>query len=160
MPDKKLPLMAENRCGEDTRCKASHALFSVRSEILNPAAISAGLGITPSEAWAQDEEYLSKSGLRRRPWGMWHLSTEGVVESRSPEQQALYLLERLEPKTDFLRRFVEDPEYLVLVSFWWESLDNIGGFELSSGTASRLAAISNYVGFTVIGSCEAEADAS
>src|SRR5687768_6653106 len=116
MPDKKLPRMAENRCEEDSRCKASHALFSIRSDFLDPAAISTGLGIAPSQAWAKGEEYLSKAGPRRRPWGMWHLSTEGVVASRSPEQQALYLLERLEPKADFLCRFVENSDYLVVVS--------------------------------------------
>lgn len=148
--------MFEDRCGDDGRCKASHALFSIRSDRLDPAAVTAGLGIGPSRAWAKDEEYLSKVGPRRRPWGMWHLSTEGSVTSRSPEQQALYLLELLEPRVDFLRRFVEDSDYLVVVKFWWESRDNIGGFELSSGTVGRLAAISNFIGFTVIGTCENE----
>jgi hypothetical protein len=148
--------MFEDRCGEDSRCKASHALFSIRSDHLVPAAVTAGLGITPSRAWAKDEEYLSQTGPHRRPWGMWHLSTEGTVSSRSPEQQALYLLGLLEPRVDFLRRFLEDSDYLVVVNFWWESLDTIGSFELSSRTIGRLARISNYIGFTVIGTCEDE----
>jgi hypothetical protein len=148
--------MFEERCSEDSRCKVSHALFSIRSDRLDPATVTAGLGITPSRAWAKDEEYLSRAGPRRRPWGMWHLGTEGVVFSRSPEQQALYLLGLLEPKVDCLRRYVEDPDYLVVVKFWWESWDSIGGFELSSGTVGRLAAISNYIGFTVLGTCEDE----
>jgi hypothetical protein len=149
--------MFEDRCGEDSRCKASHALFSIGSDRLDPTAVTAGLGVTPTRAWAKGEEYMSKTGPHRRPGGMWHLSTEGAVPSRSPEQQALYLLGLLEPKVDFLRRLVEDPDYLVVVKFWWESLDIIGGFELSSRTMGRLAAISNYIGFTVIGTCEEEA---
>src|SRR4051794_18626655 len=124
--------MFERGCGDDSRCKASHAMFSIRSDHLNPAAITAGLGIAPSRAWAKDEEYLSFSGPHQHPWGMWHLSTEGTVTSRSPEQQALYLLELLEPKVDFLQRFLKDSDYLVVVQFWWESRDNIGGFSLSS----------------------------
>jgi hypothetical protein len=148
--------MFEERCGEDSRCKASHALFSVRSDILDPAAVTAGLGIGPSRAWAKGEEYQSARGRHRRPWGMWHLSTEGRVASRSPEQQALYLLGLLEPRAGFVRLLLEDPAYLVLVKFWWESRDNIGGFELSSNTARRLAAVTNNIGFTVIGTCEDE----
>jgi hypothetical protein len=148
--------MFEERCGEDNRCKASHALVSIRSECRDPAAVTAGLGIAPSQAWAKDEQYLSKAGPRRRPWGMWHLSTEGRVSSRSPEQQALYLLGLLEPRVDFLRRFVDDPNYLVAVKFWWESRDTIGGFELSSATVGRLTAITNLIGFTVIGTCNDE----
>lgn len=149
--------MFEDRCGDDERCKASHAQFSIRSDRLDPAAVTAGLGITPSRAWAKDEEYLTKAGPLRHPWGMWHLSTAGAVASRIPEQQALYLLGLLEPKVDFLQRFVENADYVVIVSFWWESRDNIGRFELSSGTLARLAALSNYLGFTVIGSCDEEA---
>jgi hypothetical protein len=45
---------------------------------------------------------------------------------------------------------------VVIVSFWWESRDNIGGFELTSSTMSRLTAISNFIGFTVIGTCDEE----
>src|SRR5262245_19014405 len=142
------------RCGDDSRCKASHALFSIRSDYLDPVSVTAGLGIAPSRAWAKDEEFLSKAGPLRRPWGMWHLSTEGSVTSRSPEQQALYLLALLEPKVDFLRRFLDDSDYLVLVKFWWESRDNIGGVELSSRTIARLTGISNFIGFTVIGAYE------
>ena len=148
--------MFEERCGEDIRCKSSNTLFSIRSDRLDPAAITARIGITPSSAWVKHEEYLSKAGPRRRPYGMWHLSTEGKVLSRSPEQQSLYLLRLLEPKTEFLQRLAEDSDYLVIVKFWWESTDNIGGFELSSGTAARLAAICKYIGFTVIGTCEDE----
>jgi hypothetical protein len=148
--------MFEPWCGEDDRCKASHATFSIRSDVLSPAEVTAALGVVPARAWAKDEPYQSAAGLRHRPWGMWHLSTEGVVVSRSPEQQALHLLELLEPRTEAVRRYVAAPEYLVRVLFWWESAVETAGFDLSSGTATRLAALSNYIGFTVIANTGSE----
>jgi hypothetical protein len=87
---------------------------------------------------------------------MWHLSTEGVVVSRSPEQQALHLLRLLEPKAESVRRYVSDPDYLVRVLFWWESVVETAGFDLPSGTVARLAALSNFIGVTVLASVDGE----
>ncbi|OAI51280.1 hypothetical protein AYO44_05105 [Planctomycetaceae bacterium SCGC AG-212-F19] len=155
--------MFEPWCGEDDRCKASHATFSIRSDILLPAEVTAALDVAPTRAWAMGEPYQRSAGLRHRPWGMWHLSTEGAVPSRSPEQQALHLLELLEPRAEAVRRYVSAPDYLVRVLFWWESAVETAGFDLSSGTVARLAALSNYIGFTVLanmGSEEAEPGAA
>lgn len=143
-------------CGEDDRCKSSHVRFSIRSDVLSPTEVTAALGVAPSRAWAKGEQYTSRAGPRHRPWGMWHLSTEGVVVSRSPEQQALHILRLLEPRADSVRRYVSDPDYLVRVLFWWESVAETAGFDLSSGTMARLAALSNYVGVTVIASVAEE----
>jgi Domain of unknown function (DUF4279) len=142
--------MFEPWCGEDDRCKASHALFSIRSDILSPAEVTATLGVSPTRAWAKDDPYQSRAGLRHRPWGMWHLSTKGVVSSRSPEQQALHLLYLLEPRAEAVRRYVATPEYLVTVSFWWESVTETAGFDLCSATVARLAALSNFISVTFI----------
>jgi hypothetical protein len=68
------------------------------------------------------------------------LGTQGVVVSRSPEQQALHLLQLLDPRAEVVRRYVSDPNYLVRVLFWWESVTETAGFDLSSGTVARLAA--------------------
>lgn len=148
--------MFEPRCGEDDRCKSSHVTFSIRSDVLSPAEVTAALGVAPSRAWAKGEPYTSRAGLRHRPWGMWHLSTEGVVVSRSPEQQALHLLRLLEPKAESVRRYVSDPDYLVRVLFWWESVVETAGFDLPSGTVARLAALSNFIGVTVLASVDGE----
>ena len=137
-------------CGEDTRCKASHTTFSIRSDVLAPAEVTAALGIAPNKAFAKGEAYHSPAGLRHRPWGMWHLSTEGVVASRSPEQQALHLLELLEPRAEAVRRYVSSSDYLVRVLFWWESVVETAGFDLSSGTVARVAALSNYISVTIL----------
>jgi hypothetical protein len=142
--------MVESWCGEDGRCKASHATFSIRSDALAPAEVTAALGIAPTRAWAKGEPYTSRAGLRHRPWGMWHLGTQGVVVSRSPEQQALHLLQLLEPRAEVVRPYVSAPNYLVRVLFWWESVTETAGFDLSSGTVARLAALSNYIGVTVL----------
>jgi hypothetical protein len=148
--------MVEPWCGEDTRCKASHATFSIRSDLLSPAEVTAALGVAPSRAWAKDEAYTTPDGLRHRPWGMWHLSTEGVIASRSPEQQALYLLRLLDPNAEAVRRYVSSPDYLVRVLFWWESVTETAGFDFSSDTLARLAALTNYIGVTILAHMEEE----
>src|SRR4051794_32787601 len=87
---------------------------------------------------------------------MWHLSTEGVVISRSPEQQALHLLQLLEPRAEAVRCYVASPDFLVRVLFWWESVTETAGFDLASGTVARLAALSNYIGVTVLAHMEVD----
>jgi hypothetical protein len=87
---------------------------------------------------------------------MWHLSTEGVVGSRSPEQHALHLLHLLEPRTEAIRRYVSAPDYLVRVLFWWESVSETAGFDLSSRTVARLAALSNSIGVTILANMDGE----
>ena len=53
------------------------------------------------------EESSIGATMARRPWGVWHFSTEGKVDSRSPEEQAKYLLSQLEPKSDVIQDYLQ-----------------------------------------------------
>jgi hypothetical protein len=107
--------MFEEWCGEDDRWTAFHAAFSIRWDILAPAAVRAAPGIAPTRAFAKGEAHQTAAGLLNGSWGIWRLSTEDVVASRSPEQQARHLLELLEPPAEVVRRYVYAPVYSVRV---------------------------------------------
>lgn len=142
----------ENIFGENSACKKTNVMFRIGGDNVVPSEVTNFIGINPSRAFAKGEEYITKRGkTRQRPIGHWSISSEMAVQSTSPEKHAKFLLDLLEPKTDKILRFVEDKNYRVSFVFWWEAMDEHGGFTLSSDTIGRLCQLCNDVDYQFIG---------
>jgi hypothetical protein len=156
---------------EEDAVKTTHVDFAIRSDALDPAALTAELGITPSRAWAMNEEYVGRafdpdsrktiSVVRKRPWGLWAISSDEALTSKLVEQHALHLLNLLEPRKGLLTHYLrEDSGYTLRFFIWWEPLDGHGSYQISSKTLRRLSEVVHYVEFECICLEESEKDMS
>jgi hypothetical protein len=138
------------------RCRLAD--WGIRSCVLDPARLTKELGIQPSRAWAKGETYLGTAlDVKTRavvprtyahPWGIWAVETKGEVIATDAESHVLWLLELLEPRRDIIRRYLQDPDqYAISCVIWWESNLGHGGFDLTSGVVTRLAALCHYLQF-------------
>ena len=119
--------------------------FGVRADKLIPAEVSASLGLAPSKAWAKGDAFSTRTGPARQPWGIWSLTTRGILESGNLEDHILYVLERLEPRRQQLARYLDDPDYLTQVYLWY-----VGdlGYTLPSALLSRLCSVCELLNFS------------
>jgi hypothetical protein len=143
---------------EEDAVKTTHIDFAIRSDSLDPVALTAELGITPSRAWAANEEYSGKaldpdsrkivSVVRRRPWGLWAINSGDAVTSKLVEQHALHLLNLLEPRKGLLTDHLQEGSgYTLRFFIWWEPLDGHGSYQISRETLRRLSELAHYVEF-------------
>jgi hypothetical protein len=130
----------EDQCGEIT------IDFRIRGDALEPAAITSSLGIGPTLAFAKGDPSTSGGRAVRRATGIWSLQSNSYVDSDLAAPHAQFLLDVLEPKRDFLTRYVRDADYRVGLSVCWKS-DTASGFSLPSDILARLCAFCNT--FTV-----------
>lgn len=127
--------------------------FGIRGNSLVPEEISSLMGRRASHAFAKSDEYLSVAGTRRRPWGVWQLTSEATVDSLDVEDHARFILSQLEPKREIIQRYVENQEFYVDVRIWCESDAETLGYTVSSSTIARLAVLCNEFNFSFIGRC-------
>jgi hypothetical protein len=130
--------------------------FGVRGDSLIPADLTSQLGIQPSHAFAKGEEYASKAGTRKRPWGVWQLRSEASVSSSNIENHARFILEQLEPKRSIIMKYLESDEFYVDLRIWCEPEAGIASFGISSSILARLAAMCKEFNFSFIGRGKAE----
>ncbi len=146
---------------EELVAETVYVSFAIRSDVLDPKAITNLLGIQPSRAWAKGEQYLGKvfdpatkqvtQVWRPRYSGIWAIESKGMVESKRAEAHALYLLNLLEPAQEQLKHFLNLPEtYTVRFYIRWEPKSGHGSYELSSSTLSKMTALCHYTEFSFI----------
>ena len=135
--------------------------FRIKSDNLDPKAISLELDLTPLRAFYLGEKYLGKSWdpdsrtihqvWRERPTGIWAMHTEEFSQKlKKVEQHINYLLDILEPRKEIIKSYINRDDYLVSFVIWWEPLDGHGSFEIESKTLLRMAELCNYVEYTFI----------
>lgn len=147
---------------EEDVAKTVYIDFGMRSDVLDPQAVTSWLEIQPTRAWAKGEAYLSKTrdmmtkqltqAWYKRPWGIWAIDSKGFVESKRIEAHILYLLALLEPKHEQVKFFLNRPEaYTVSFYIRWEPHSGHGSYEVASDTLRRMAALCHHIEFSFIG---------
>jgi hypothetical protein len=126
----------EDRSGEMT------IGFWIRGDAVEPAAITSSLGIEPFAAFARGDPFTSGRRVAAHGHGLWKLESGSYVDSDLGTPHAEFLLNVLEPKKDFVTRYVRDPDYEVLIHVDWKS-DIASGFTLASDILARLCALCN-----------------
>ena len=129
------------RDSEYDNCKETYFTFRMRADDLQPAEITALLGVEPTNSFFKGEEYSSRGRRMARPWGVWHLSSENMVKAKNPELHALWLLEVLEPHRKTLLAFMEERDIHADIHFWWKTGETGESLALSSDTVGRLCAL-------------------
>jgi hypothetical protein len=122
--------------------------FGVRGDSLVPSALTSLLGIQPSHAFAKGDQYDSKTGIRKRPWGVWQLRSDAFLSSPNAEDHARFILEQVEPKKDVIMTYLANDQFYVDVRIWCEG--EIASFGISSIVLGRLAALCKEFNFSLI----------
>jgi len=130
---------------ENPLCKITFVDFRMRADNLNPNEVTEALGIHPTRTYARGDTFRTHTGSKQRPWGVWILSTEGAVDSASPERHAQYMIEQIWPKRRQLGKYLKDPAYYIDIYFRWEVADTVSGFTVASETVRRLAGLCNFI---------------
>jgi hypothetical protein len=133
--------------------------FRIRSDILDPGAITLALGIQPSRAFAKGEKYLSKSRdpktkifsqvWLKRPWGIWAIDSKSLTTEKRVEAHLESLLNILEPQKEQIKEYLDQAEkYTLSVYIWWKPMeDGIRSYELSSDFLARISSLSHFIEF-------------
>ena len=136
--------------------------FTIRDKTscLNPESVTEALGIQPSWSYKRGEKYSSKRPAdsrgqtaveRQRPFTVWGLRTDSVLESDELDRHCQTLLEWLEPQKTILEQYLGQPEsYYIEISIWTEHSDWIISYGLDSDLLIRLSKLCHGIGFSNI----------
>ena len=142
----------KNIFGRNSACKKTNVTFRMVGNNIKPTEITNDIGIKPSKAFLKGEEYLTQMGEKRyRPIGHWPITSELIIDLTSTEEHAKYILEKLEPKFENIKKYIKDPNIRTSLIFCWETIDGHGGFSLSSDTLKKLCQLSIDIDFQFIG---------
>lgn len=133
----------------------TRANFSIRGDLLVPQDITGSLDLVPTIAWMKGDPFQTRTGVHHRPWGIWSLRTDGLVNSADLEDHILFMLQRIEPKRARLVRYLEDPAYLVQVYLWYVGES---GYTVKSPLLSRLCSVCELVNFSFFETPESSGD--
>jgi hypothetical protein len=119
--------------------------FSIRSDNLIPEEISNLLALEPTQAWGKGDFFVNGTGTHQRPWGVWSLSSERVVDSLNVQDHLLFILELLEPKQSAIAQLLGKPDHMAQMYVW-----HVGevGFSLSSSTLKRACSMCHTINFS------------
>jgi len=116
--------------------------FGITGDFVDPAAVSAAVGLEPSRAWVKGHPYESRSGkVMKKHSGLWVVGRCG----EDVELVALDLLVLLEPRIAAIRAAAEHAQATVSVGIWWEPEGGQGGFSVSANVLGRLSALCERV---------------
>ncbi|MEM5787118.1 MAG: DUF4279 domain-containing protein [Syntrophobacteraceae bacterium] len=127
-----------DRYKENPACKRVQVAFRVAGDSLVPSEITKLLKVEPTRIVTQ-------------PWGVWSISSDAFIDSKSTAKHVRYILDKIEPMKQSIATLIEDEEYDVSFSIWWEADDRTGGYRLSRDELIRLSALCNYIDFFFIG---------
>ncbi len=131
----------------------THILFGITGLALRSQEITSLLRVEPTEAFDRGQSFAGRhktdQGIqpieRVRRSGVWHYSSEGQFKDASLDEHAVFLLEKLEPSFNAIRRLCENPDLFVRVTIWYVGH---GRFTMQSELMRRLAMICEEVAVT------------
>jgi len=131
---------------ENPNAAGTWATLRIVGKDLEPADITARLGITPSESFRRGD-IRSQKGVWRH--GFWSLTSEDQVFSTDLALHIAWLLDKLEPVQLQLQALREDPGIGADVFCFWASDTGSGGIEFSPTLLGRLAALNLVLGLDI-----------
>lgn len=146
------PLQVISGDNQYTKVSVSYGFSAVD---LNPAEITALLGIAPSRAYARGDEYVGhldrfRVGLRKRACGLWGIDTDGAVHSSRLGDHLEYLVGLLGPKASAIKELLRRKDIYVGVWIRLESPCVVNGFALRADLLLVLARLCRDVNVSVI----------
>lgn len=138
-------------------CERTYATLRVYPEVLNPADVTARLGIEPTD-WQQRGESCQPGG-RPAPRHGWFLSSEGAVASQDVRRHLDWLLSHVVPRADALLALQADGCRMD-VSCFWMSASGHGGPSVQPDQMGALARLGLELWFDVYLGDDEEAEPS
>lgn len=123
-----------------------HATFRLWGPDLDPAAVTASLGILPSHVHARGEPRNRSGGTW--PHGMWYLSSGLHVPSEDLEAHLAWILDRIEPAVAHIEEFRQHENTQADLFCYWEG-DGNGGVEFNPVLLGRIAALGLKLGIDI-----------
>jgi hypothetical protein len=105
-------------------CQRTYATLRIYPAALDPADVTARLGLEPSD-WQRRGESRKPGGRPAKLHG-WFLSSEGAIESRDVRRHLDWLLSRIDSRADALHALRSDGCRMD-VSCFWVSASGHGG---------------------------------
>ena len=137
---------AHDRDSDYPTCERTYATLHIYPERLDPAEVTARLGIEPSE-WQRRGE-ARKPGSRPARLHGWFLTSQGAIDSRDVRKHLDWLLAQIVPQTDaFLSLQAEGCR--MDVSCYWVSHSGHGGPSVRPGQMRDLARLNLELWFDV-----------
>ena len=136
----------------------------IKGSQLHVETISNMLGILPTSGFNPNEAYLGKVKIgssivdveRNRPsYGVWHFSTENLVDSKNLDDHAAFLLEKLERSRPAIESILQSGHYEVPIVIWYVGP---AGFDISSRLLRPLTEISSRISVTCFEEAEEQAN--
>ena len=127
-------------------CQETYATLRVYPENLDPAEVTARLGIEPSD-WQRRGE-SRKRGSRPAKLHGWFLSTKGAVESVDVRKHLDWLLERLASRADTILA-LQAEGCTMDVSCFWVSRSGHGGPSIRPAQMSEFGRLNVELWFDV-----------
>jgi hypothetical protein len=115
-------------------CSETHAMLRIVGANVDPKAVTAATGISPTLQISVGD--VTPNGTRPRREGIWARSTEGSVDSTDLEDHLLALLDQLPANFGD----VIPPGARCEILCVWRSATGYGGPSLSSKLLARIAA--------------------
>jgi Domain of unknown function (DUF4279) len=120
-------------------CAETYATLRIFSDDLTPEAISAALGVDPTDSFRKGEPF-SPRVQRPRPQHGWFLCTKGLVHSKDTRRHIDWLLDKVCPAALAFARVTKHGANSDVFSFW-SSARGQGGPMLSVAQMQRLATL-------------------
>ena len=136
--------------------------FGIRGDTLNPENITQHLNIIPTNSFAKNDLKLIGLSNRttptrqlKRPWGVWQLSTKGIVHSIYIEDHLQYLLDILKPKKEQLDVYISNKQmYSVSFRIWREADGVAGQLDIDAIYLGRICQLCQEVTIQYLGNIE------
>lgn len=127
-------------------CERTYATLRIYPELLDPADVTARLGIEPSD-WQRRGE-SRKPGDRPAKLHGWFLTSEGLIESRDVRKHLDWLLSRIGPRAEAIHA-LQSNGCCMDVSCFWVSASGHGGPSVRPAQMGELARLGLELGFDV-----------
>lgn len=128
-------------------CERTYATLRIYPESLDPAEVTARLGIEPTE-WQRRSE-SRRPGSRPAKLHGWFLTSEGALDSRDVRKHLDWLLARVRPRADALLALQASGCHMDVGCFW-VSASGHGGPSVRPAQMRELAASTWSCGSTFI----------
>ena len=134
----------------------THVNFGLKSDTLDPAKITSVLGLEPVRAWKKDDPFTSKTGVHRRPWGIWAISSHVEIVSEDPKLHLRWLHERLERRAEALADIRRQMTATANIKVRWNTNASIDGYSLDSFLVAQLCPLCDRFDMTFCYKCTPE----
>jgi hypothetical protein len=137
---------------ENPNCEKTYASFRLGGDHLVPEAIERATGLASDFAAAKGDLRRSSSGHElRQGTGVWFVTSEGRVESKSIERHLVYLLAMVEPVREQLLAIAREQSLTADFFCYWASATGHGGPQVGADTLMRISELQASLGFDFYG---------